>query len=60
MKDIISTIWGNTKLTRTILAVGCLAFSGAAMLQEIDVPTWFQTLSTTAVLSYFVTRGNAG
>ena len=60
MGNIIKTIWGNTKLTRTILAVGCLAFSGTAMLQGIDVPTWFQTLSTTAVLSYFVTRGNGG
>lgn len=60
MKDIISTIYGNTKLTRSILAVGCLTFAGAAMLQGIAVPTWFQTLATTAVLSYFVTRGNGG
>ena len=60
MKDIIATIWGNTKLTRTILAVGCLAFAGTAILRDIDVPTWFQTLSTTAILSYFVTRGNGG
>lgn len=57
--QLITTIWGQTKLARATLAIGCLVFAGVAILQGIDVPTWFETLTTTAVLSYFVTRGDS-
>lgn len=59
MTEIIKTIWGQTKLVRGTLAIGCLTFAGVAILRGIDIPSWFQTLSTTAILSYFVTRGES-
>jgi hypothetical protein len=58
MSEIIKTIWGQTKLARATLAIGCLVFAGVSILQGIDVPPWFETLTTTAVLSYFVTRSD--
>ena len=60
MKEIISTLWGGTKLTRSVLAISCSVFAGAAILQGINVPSWYQTLVVSAVLSYFVTRNNGG
>lgn len=57
MGDIIKTIWGQTKLVRGALAIGLLATVGVCVINEIEVPGWYQTLATTGILSYFVTRG---
>lgn len=56
MKDIITTVWGQTKLIRGALALGSLIIFGTMLIGETDVPTWFQTLGSTAILSYFVGR----
>ena len=57
MVEIFKVVWGQTKLARAGLAIGSLVLSGVMILQGVDVPEWFSSMRTAAVLSYFVGRG---
>ena len=60
MKDIFTTVWGKTKLTRTALALVFAVGSTVAMLNEVNVPEWYVGIASASILSYFVTRGSEG
>lgn len=57
MQEIFKTIWGQTKLARAALAIGTMVLAGVMILQGVNVPEWWSSMTTAAVLSYFVGRG---
>ena len=56
MSEIFKAIWGNTKLTRSLLAVGSLAGALMLLLTDRVVPEWYIATLASAMTYYFASR----
>ena len=56
MQAIFDKIWGQTKLTRTALALTFAVGAVVGYLQEIPMPDWYVGMLTLTVGGYFITR----
>lgn len=56
MGAIFSAIWGQTKLTRSILAVGSLAGALMLLLTDRTVPEWYIATLASSMTYYFASR----
>ena len=60
MQEIFKTMWGQTKLTRSLLSMGALAILGVLLVRDGSAPNELWILVGSWGSFYFGTRSGGG